>query len=244
MSHVTDTLLNVRGIIDDEGLDLLSIKQCNQPVLIQSLSQKDSLRIRYVSLNGSCIFDFEHLEVWEKWCVERSIYLKQVEPVDTSLHIIHENEDFVEDLGSPHVDNDIERDDGDISHQLNELNLNPTPHTDITTTDDADRIPFPILAHITSEDHSVSTSCVSILSATTSFLSNQEVLHLLSSGRIFKRHLLEDLIIRRRYRECQSIIALNVSKQRKSDKKSKGKQANVRRNDKKDAFARGGNGIG
>jgi hypothetical protein len=229
LSHVADTLLKVRGIINDEGLDQMTIKQCTQPVLLQSLSQKDSLRIRYVALNGSCIFDFEHLEVWEKWCEERSIYLKQVEPVDTVLHVIPENEDVTENIRVLCVDNEHELS-GDLSQQLTELNLNHTP--------------FPIHTHITSNDHFVSSSCVAILSVVTTFLSNQEVLHLLSSGRILKRHLLEDIIIRRRYRECQSLIALNVSKQRKSDKKSKGKQANVRRNDKKDAFARGGNGIG
>eukprot|EP01034_Spumella_vulgaris_P023602 gene23602-29838_t len=89
--------------------------------------------------------------------------------------------------------------------------------------------------HITSDDHSVSSITTSSLSAMSSFLTNQEVLHLLSANKILKRHLLDgDLIVRRRYRECHAAMALHMSAHKKSERRSRSKQGNMKPMGKKD----------
>ncbi|KAJ1391296.1 hypothetical protein B484DRAFT_459504 [Ochromonadaceae sp. CCMP2298] len=201
---------------------------CGDPVELRSVAIRDANRLRFVTVNGTCIFDHQYPDLWVEWLLYRSP-IKPAEGEELSLQTIKEAGDGGDgaaegaDEAEAGPGSDPAQDEGELS--MEKLSLSPASFSRFFLDfDNQSAAPF-----------------AKVMVGLLPFLTNEEVVRLVMTNKHMLHHGLKIEWVRARQREGLALFSSQQSKAKKSEKKKKIKNANVKRDSKKDGFARGGN---
>jgi hypothetical protein len=215
---------------------------CVGPVPFDNVTSKDFAAIRFIAVNGTCVYDFSFPEVWVKWQAERLQYLgglclsrKSNElfsiPECGGIEVSGVDVCGIRGAGVVRV-GPAEYEEDEVVAGALMLSLEPLP--------EVQKSPDFGLFFLDSANQSMGPFSV-ILSKLVLFLTPDETLRLAQGSKTLYQQSIKVELVRLRRKEGLSAYMSDVSKLKKSEKKKKIKQANVKKESKKDGFARGGN---
>jgi hypothetical protein len=188
---------------------------------LRAVAIRDAHRLRFVSVNGTCIFDHQYPDLWVEWLLYRQ------STGEKSLSTIQEADASApEEAGSGAGGDDSLKDPGELS--MEKLSLSPLCTLDFSR-------------FFLDFDNQTAATFNNVMVRLLPFLQNDEVVRLVTCNKQMLHHGLKIEYVRARRREGLAIYASQQSKAKKSEKRKKIKNANVKNDSKKDGFARGGN---
>lgn len=104
--HPSSTIAHLRGVpLPGDGDAEMEDVACNEPILLHSVETRQLSRIRFISVDGRCVFDATQPGVWDSWYTERNQQLKEN---TANLKTITESEERDDD------DDEDDNDEGNI----------------------------------------------------------------------------------------------------------------------------------
>jgi len=210
--------------IEDE--DKTSENLPSGPFPLSSLSHKDFSRLQFLAINRECVYDKAYPEVWDTWIEQRTLFVKGLERT-SKLDAIDEVPGDIKDRGNSVDSAEL------ISENLEQIGITET------TKDTASGIGFSDF--FLDGDNQVLVPFATIFSHLVPFLSTLEMRNIAITNKRMSIHCQRVDVYKLRRREALTQIAAEASKIKKMEQKKKLKQANVKKESKKDGFARGGN---
>lgn len=194
------------------------------PFLLSSLPRKDYSRLQFLAVNGECIYDKSCPELWEAWIEQRNLFVKGLDRT-SKLSVIDEVLDDTSKARGSSLDSTELVCEGITQLEVDSSSmLSSAPGTDFSTffldADNQVLVPFStIFSHLVP------------LEVRNTAITNKRMYIYCQRVDVYKL----------RRREALTQIAAEASRVKKTEKKKKLKQANVKKESKKDGFARGGN---
>ena len=196
---------------------------CDGPLNIQSIARKDYSKLRFIAVDGICVYDHLYPNVWSDWWELRTEAIKSLDTsklasipetidknCDDELESIVKNNESLEDTIA--------------------MNLQQATLTSVGLTE-----------FFLKPENQAITPFYTIVSHIILFLSPNEAGRLALTNKTLYHQCLKTEIYRLRKREGHAAFIAHHSKEKKMEKKKKVKQANTKKDSKKDGFARGGN---
>jgi len=178
-----------------------------------------------LAIAGECVYDKSHPEVWEAWTEQRTQFVKGLDRA-TKLRAISEASD---ELGRERGDSMAST--SDAMSGVEKLGI-----TDVPSSTGPD-----FSAFFFDADNQVIAPFSAVFSHLVPYLSTLEVRNIAITNKGMYNHCQRVDVYKMRRREALTQIAADLSRVKKTEKKKKAKQANVKKESKKDGFARGGN---
>ena len=218
-----------------ESSTSVSEKRCLPPEPIDEVMPlKDWSALMFVAIDGECVYDYTSSDVWNKWIAAYRVSAKK----SGSLPTIDEDGE---------KDNDGDGSDGDDNAEDGE-ELRPGAECE-DTTKRSGRIEAKKTLQVVAGSSGRNTllgfleRCSTAAELLLMHLTVADLLcSLLPCSKGVKLCVLRDEGFRVRRREALSLLTRDLSKRKKDEKRKKAKNANVKKVDKKDGFARGGPG--
>lgn len=209
----------MRGIkmSDEEDLEIL----CEDGISIYDISPDDYTRVRFISVNGTCVFDFSDIGIWLNYSNERD---KQIKLKDEPLPSLREEEESDEEEFTSDENPPIEVISSFPKTAVETGELIATPFTNLVEAHN----------YLTSKQDGLSILCPTGFGLVVQFLNHFSLTCFLQCGRSTKDAYLYFDIFRRRRKEYLSSLAMAINKMNKEEKKKK--KANMKLNAKKDSY--------
>jgi len=208
--------------------------------LLEALPLPDWTALLFVTVDDECVFDHAAPDVWNEWIAQHRAGAAAAGAVGT-LPTVKEDDDDDDDGGDGDDDSDNGEEgrhkdgDGDCSagcvHGEGQTPVRPAP-------DGGRARPRSFFCG----EAGLVARCPPAMTLLFAFAAVKDVGAAMQCCKAMKTCALRDESFRQRRREALALVASKLSKQKKDDKKKKAKNANVKKTDKKDGFARGGPG--
>lgn len=195
------------------------------PFLLSSVARKDYSRLMFLSVAGECVYDKTQPDVWEAWIEQRTQFVKGLDRA-SKLRAISEASD---ELGRDRGDSMASM--SDVAAGMGKLGIT---NTSVSSGPD-------FSAFFCDADNQVIAPFSTVFSHLVPYLSTLEVRNVAITSKAMYSHCQRVDVYKMRRREALTQIAADLSRVKKTEKKKKAKQANVKKESKKDGFARGGN---
>lgn len=170
------------------------------------------------------MYDKANPETWEQWIEQRSQFLTELDR-GAKLSVIKESHEEFDGEGSSPMD---------VSDSL-------TVGIEKVVLSDCAPAGADFSAFFFDADNQVIAPFSTVFSHIVPYLSTPEVRNVAIASKGMHQHCQRVEVFKLRRREALTQIAANQSRVKKTEKKKKAKQANVKKESKKDGFARGGN---
>jgi hypothetical protein len=201
---------------------------CTGPTNLRDVAKKDYNRLYFVAVNGTCVYDYSYPEVWSEWIQQRAVLTAGMD--NRKMAAIPE-----EGARRTSEDNiELAAENGRGADDTAESTLCAAiTATTITTADFA--------AFFLDPQNQSIVPFGTVVSNIMLFLDATEAAAIAMTNKQIYQHCLKTELFRLRRREGQAAYLAGQSKAKKQEKKKKAKQANAKKESKKDGFARGGN---
>lgn len=231
----TITISNIYNLVtnieSNDGLRLTTEKLCECKE-ISTILRKDAHRIRIVSLNNQCIYDYYVPSIWIEWSNERKCHLNSLNK-QSNLLTINEHVDTDEEFNNDE-DNNQHNIGNFIGYMNDHMNLKCEDNENNTNNITSYFLKFLELQEIKGIQLFIQLLC--------SFLIDSDMIMFSNINRNIQKYCIKNDLIRNRKKEIYSNYFKEQNKRKKIEEKKKIKQANIsKKNNKKDGFARGGN---
>ena len=243
----------------------------NEPIIEMKMlselkSEKYSL-VRFIAINNVCIYDWYFSNIWIEWSTRRNQEIQSRK----SLKSIHEGDDdndggekeeddekeeseiqtnepnislLSESLSNMDLKNDSNESDSNNNNNNNNNNdSNNSNHNDNLYSNNS-RSSFPTTTTINSDQQLPNLFLhlsQLLLSNIFQYCSLFDICSLNITSHSFRNIIRKDVQIRLRKKEFIDIHSKEINKKKKDEKKKKTKNSHLKKQDKKDGFARGGN---
>jgi hypothetical protein len=209
---------------------------CAGPIFLNDVPKKDYSRLRFIAVNGACVYDHLFPDVWSQWSAQRAVVTAALdksklppiaEAAEASRTRLKSDGEDSAECGDEELDGSRPRDSAmdDLSQSVQGLILSGPDFS----------------AFFLDPDHQAIAPFASIITSIMLQLNAQDAGKLALANKAMHAQSLKTEIFRLRRREGMAAYVVEQSKAKKQEKKKKAKQANVKKDSKKDAFARGGN---
>jgi len=210
--HPEVTVGHLRGLrsAEDEGGEEL----LEAPVPLKAVRPVDYPRMRYLAVDGRCVYDWATAEQWSSYSAELDAQrdcLKACDPVAEMLSSAGEAEEREEE--------------GTASEHEGTCEGRPTPGN------------VPYLQLAVARQPELLAHCFACLSLA-------DVAHVAAASSGLRRAAQGSSELRRRLKEGRSATTAELARKKAADKRKKQRNAHIPSNDKVDGFARGGKGFG
>lgn len=251
-SHETSTI-SIRGFehsVDDK-IDSPVEYCCDDPINLEALQIKDYNRIRFITVDNVCIYDYLNTSLWTHYRTVKETELRefarlQSNILGTVLEVDENDEDALSDGDDENIDNEIMSIQvtigGDLTRDLESLGLS-IQGTDASISN-VNKVSREFMSSYSSCFHKskVFGSYTSPLMILLTYLTNEDLSLCFQASRVMTAAFSHDPGVRRFRRELHAAAVSYKSKAKKEEKKKKIKAANVKKSGKKDGFARGNGG--
>lgn len=217
VAHLNDLHCPAEG---DPATELL----CTGPVDIQEIERKDYSKLHFLAVDGACVFDHLYPEVWTKWSEERRALQARLDKSRLSTITEELTLDDKREVGA--------KGGGD----------EPSPREGTTAASDGPTPPGTGFgAFFLDPEHQATAPFCNVVYGIFLFLTGAEAGRFAITNKQVYHHCQRTDLFRLRRREGMAVYTAEHSRLKKLDKKKKAKQANTKKESKKDGFARGGN---
>ena len=218
--------------------------------LHETLPLTDWGALMYITVDDECVFDYAAPSVWNKWITaHRAAATVAAMGRITGGVLTTVNEDGVdEDEEDDDVDDDDEDNDGNADETSDgdvvevrgdrDAGVNITPRRAATPCQKGSRGSRSFFCG----EAGLVARCPPAMALLFALIAVKDMAAVMQCCKAMKTCALRDDGYRQRRREALALVASKLSKQKKDDKKKRAKNANVKKTDKKDGFARGGPG--
>ena len=198
------------------------------PVPLDEVAAKESGRIMFISVDGSCVYDYLHPEIWHQWIALHQPIILDSDECTSSIAMKEKSTHcpFEISSGTSGTDTAVSEEGKSDVEAIRDESGGREDNPFISSSS-SKRIFF------VAEGEGKAASKIF------TFLSNEDVISLLCCSKVTKSMCLKDEIVRQRKKEAISLLSHDVSKKKKEEKRKKAKNACISKVDKKDAFARG-----
>eukprot|EP01041_Mallomonas_annulata_P010426 gene10426-21752_t len=211
LKHEGYPMSEFKGVIYFEDDPDPKEQLCYGPFPIHLITTKTAKFIKFIALDNTIIYDYAHPCVWSSWYDSQCLRLGML------------NDQFPLSTIEEHADDSIE-------NFIKSEELIQSMKISIPSFTLDNWLKFNINDHL--------LKCIASICQ---YVHNIDFLSLISSSKYIRNVMLKEESIFIRRKELQSMISHTVAKMKKIDKKKRIKHANLKRTDKKDGFARGGN---
>lgn len=195
------------------------------PFQLSGVARKDYSKLLFLAIAGECVYDKSFPEVWEAWIEQRTQFVKGLDRATKLRAISEASDELCRDRGDSMAST------GDVTSGVEKLGI-----TDVPSSTGPD-----FSAFFFDADNQVIAPFSVVFSHLVPYLSTLEVRNIAITNKGMYNHCQRVDVYKMRRREALTQIAADLSRVKKTEKKKKAKQANVKKESKKDGFARGGN---
>lgn len=233
LPHDGVTIAHLKNVPYSVNLESHAVQESEKtslpPVPLDEVAAKESGRIMFISVDGSCVYDYLHPEVWHQWIAIHQPALPDSEETTGSIAMKEKSSHSPFAIIPAHAASE------EIENKCDILDI----ENKITVNEDIVNGVSSVSSSSSKSIFFVSEGEGKVTSKIFTFLSNEDVISLLCCSKVTKSICLKDEQVRHRKKEALSLQSHDLSKKKKEEKRKKAKNACISKVDKKDAFARG-----
>ena len=234
LPHDGVTVAHLKNVPYTVNTDIHALRESEKtslpPVPLDEVAAKESGRIMFISVDGSCIYDYLHPEVWHQWIALHQPIILDSDECTSSIAKTEKSTHcpFGASSGTSGTDNAISEE------------IESKSDVEDISDERGERVELALICSSSSKPvFFVSEGEGKVASKIFTFLSDEDVISLLCCSKVTKSMCLKDEVVRQRKKEAISLLSHDLSKKKKEEKRKKAKNACISKVDKKDAFARG-----
>ena len=234
LPHDGVTVAHLKNVPYTVNTDIHALRESEKtslpPVPLDEVAAKESGRIMFISVDGSCIYDYLHPEVWHQWIALHQPIILDSDECASSIAKTEKSTHcpFGASSGTSGTDNAVSEE------------IESKSDVEDISDERGGREELALIGSSSSKPvFFVSEGEGKVASKIFTFLSDEDVISLLCCSKVTKSMCLKDEVVRQRKKEAISLLSHDLSKKKKEEKRKKAKNACISKVDKKDAFARG-----